>query len=156
MGFITLVVAGPFYLINMLRYGQWIVDRAAENPLVQSPASLISTGLAVSLRDGWLDGKGAAPAVASLDWIAAAFEERYPDDLRLPYLFPTPSGQLMAEWSLASWSLSLEIDPPAKRGSWHGLNLTTDEEIERNLDLSDGGEWNWLADQVRSAGGVAE
>jgi hypothetical protein len=51
---VTLAVAGPFYLSNKLRYGQWIVDRAAENPLVQAPTSLISTGLAVSLRDGWL------------------------------------------------------------------------------------------------------
>jgi len=51
---VTLVVAAPFYLMNQLRYGQWIVDRAAENPLVQAPTSLITAGLAVSLRDGWL------------------------------------------------------------------------------------------------------
>jgi hypothetical protein len=51
---VTFIVAAPFYLLNMLRYGQWLVDRASESPLVLAPTSLISTGLAVSLRDGWL------------------------------------------------------------------------------------------------------
>ena len=51
---VALLVAGPFYLSNYLRYGQWIVDRAAENPLVQAPASVIGAGLLVGLRDRWL------------------------------------------------------------------------------------------------------
>lgn len=51
---VTLIIAGPFYLLNMWRYGQWMVDRASESPLVLAPTSLIGTGLAVSLRDGWM------------------------------------------------------------------------------------------------------
>ncbi|MCL4505148.1 MAG: hypothetical protein M1434_03880 [Chloroflexi bacterium] len=54
VGLVTLIVAGPFYLSNYLRYGQWIVDRAAENPLVQAPVSVIGAGLLVGLRDRWL------------------------------------------------------------------------------------------------------
>jgi hypothetical protein len=108
------------------------------------------------LRHGWLDGKGVAPAPAALDWITTAFEERYPDDLRLPYLFPTPAGRALAEWSLAPWSLSLEIDLVAKRGYWHALNLDTDKEAEKELDLASADDWTWLAEQVRSTGGVAE
>lgn len=108
------------------------------------------------LRHGWLDGKGLAPPPATLDWVAAAFEERYPDDLRLPYLFPTPAGRVLAEWSLAPWALSLDIDPGARRGDWHALNLDTDEEVEKELDLSGAGDWEWLTGQVRAAGGVAE
>ena len=108
------------------------------------------------LRHGWLDGKGLASPPPALDWIAASFEERYPDDLRLPYLFPTPTGRVLAEWSLAPWSLSLEIDPVTKRGEWHALNLDTDQEDEKDLDLAPVGDWEWLADKIRSAGGVAE
>jgi len=108
------------------------------------------------LQHGWLDGKGLAPPPATLDWITAAFEERYPDDLRLPYLFPTPAGRLLAEWSPAPWSLSLEIDSVAKRGYWHALNLDTDGEAEKELDLASADEWTWLAEQIRSKGGVAE
>ncbi len=108
------------------------------------------------LRHGWLDGKGIAPPPAALDGITVAFEERYPNDLRLPYLFPTPVGRVLAEWSLDPWSLSLEIDPVAKRGDWHSLNLEADEETEKELDLASADDWAWLAEQVRTAGGVAE
>jgi len=108
------------------------------------------------LRDGWLDGKGLAVPPAALDWITTTFEERYPYDLRLPYLFPTPAGRVLAEWSLTPWSLSLEIDPVAINGSWHALNVDTDEEVEKELDLSGARDWAWLAEQVRSMGGVAE
>jgi hypothetical protein len=104
------------------------------------------------LTDGWLDGEGVAPPAAVLDWTSTAFAERYPDDLRLPYLFPTPAGRVLAEWSLAPWSLSLEIDTVAKRGYWHALNLETDEEAEKELDLASVEDWKWLAEQVRSAG----
>jgi len=108
------------------------------------------------LRHGWLHGKGLAPAHVDLDWIAATFEERYPDDLRLPYLFPTPAGRVLAEWSLDPWSLTLEIDPLAKRGEWHALNVETEDEREKDTDLAAAEEWAWIADQIRSAGGVVE
>ena len=108
------------------------------------------------VRNGWLDGKGLAPPSDKLDWITTAFEEHYPDDLRLPYLFPTPAGRVLAEWALDPWSLSLEIDPITKRGSWHALNINTDEESEKDLDLTTNEHWAWLTDQVRSTGGVAE
>jgi len=108
------------------------------------------------LRHCWLDGKGVAPPPAFLDWIAATFEERYPDDLRLPYLFPTPAGRVLAEWPLAPWSLTLEVDPDAKQGDWHALNLNTDDEDEKELDLNGADAWTWLAEQVRTMGGVAE
>ena len=108
------------------------------------------------LQNGWLDGLGVAPPPAVLDWITTVFEERYPDDLRLPYLFPTPAGQGLAEWALAPHSLSLEIDPVAKRGHWHALNLNTDAEAEKELDLASADDWTWLEEQVRSRGGAAE
>ena len=108
------------------------------------------------LHHGWLDGKGLAPAHADLDWITATFEERYPDDLRLPYLFPTPAGRVLAEWSLDPWSLTLEIDLTAKRGGWHALNVKTDDEREKDVDLATAEQWEWMAEQIRCAGGVAE
>ena len=44
----------------------------------------------------------------------------------------------------------------AKRGEWHALNLHTDHEAEMDLDLATTDGWVWLAEQVRSVGGVAE
>lgn len=108
------------------------------------------------LRNGWLDGEGLAPTPGALDWIPVAFEERYPDDLRLPYLFPTPAGGVLAEWSLAPYAITLEINLLAKRGYWHALNVETDQEAERELDLESPEDWEWLSSEVRSSGGVAE
>lgn len=108
------------------------------------------------LRNGWLDGKGVAPPQGALDWITATFEERYPDDLPLPYLFPTPAGGVIAEWSLAPYSMSLEIDLATKHGYWHSLNVDTDDEFEKQLDISNPNDWEWITGQIRSSGGTAE
>jgi 4-amino-4-deoxy-L-arabinose transferase-like glycosyltransferase len=52
-GLATGTISLPLYLSNYLRYGQWLVDRAAENKVFSAP-SAIGAGLAVSLRDKWL------------------------------------------------------------------------------------------------------
>jgi hypothetical protein len=91
-----------------------------------------------------------------MEWIGGRFAEWYPCDLRLPYLFPIPNGQVRAEWSLGSWSLSLDFDSIAKRGVWHALNVDTDEEAERDVDLASADGWTWISEQVRSASRVAE
>ena len=51
------------------------------------------------LKRGWLDGNGEAFDPQQMDWIVEAFKSFYPDDTKLPYLFPTPEGNLTAEWS---------------------------------------------------------
>lgn len=108
------------------------------------------------LRAGWLDGKGVPPAHDGLDWLADSFDSNYPDDVPLPYLFPTPEGRVLAEWSLKPWSPSLEIDFTTKRADWHSLNLDTDEEATEVLDLTKPDDWKWLAGQIRTMGGEVE
>lgn len=108
------------------------------------------------LRTGWLDGKGIPPAHTGLDWLADSFDSSFPDDVSLPYLFPTPEGGILAEWSLKRWSPSLEIDLSAKTGSWHALNLDTDVEQTTELDLTKPDDWKWLAQEIRTMGGEVE
>lgn len=105
------------------------------------------------LGPGWLDGEGAAPSSGGLNWLADTFDRFFPDNVPLPYLFPTPEGQVLAEWSLKPWSPSMEIDLAAKRGEWHALNHDTDEEVTKNLDLTNVNDWNWMAEQIRIMGG---
>lgn len=109
-----------------------------------------------SLRAGWLDGKGNPPAHAGLDWLAEAFDLYYPDNIPLPYLFPTPEGRILAEWSLKPWSPSLEIDLGQKRAEWHSLNLDIDAVVEKKLDLTKSDDWKWLGDEIRTLGGEVE
>ncbi len=108
------------------------------------------------LKAGWLDGQGIALHHEGLDWLSEAFDCSYPDDLSLPFLFPTPDGHVLAEWSLGPWSPSLEVDLAKKRGEWHALHLETDEEETKELDLTNTDDWQWLAQQLRRFGGVAE
>lgn len=107
------------------------------------------------LESGWLDGKGIPLNADGLDWIGDSFEHSYPAVLPKPYLFPTPEGQLLVEWSLKPWSPSLEVNLVTKTGRWHALNVDTDEEQFRDLDLKDSSNWNWLAEQIRVLGGPA-
>jgi len=104
------------------------------------------------LKEGWLDGKGVPPARQGLDWLEKSFDVLYPADVALPYLFPTPEGRVLAEWSLPPWAPSVEIDLVAKSGDWHALNLETDAEDTRTLDLSNPTGWEWLAEQIRGFG----
>lgn len=85
------------------------------------------------LKDGWLDGAGIALPSAGLDWLTGAFEELYPDDVPLPYLYPTESGGVRAEWSLEGFEVSLEIDLSGKVGEWDSLGSI---QTPTNLDAS--------------------
>ena len=109
-----------------------------------------------SLKAGWLDGQGIPPPHDGLDWLVASFNSSYPDNLPLPYLFPTPEGHVLAEWELKPWSPSLEIDLAKKQGVWHVLNLETDEEETKELDLTKADDWKWLAQRIHDFGGEAE
>lgn len=101
-----------------------------------------------SLRDGWLDGRGVAPSLEGLDWLANAFDGRYPEDLPLPFVYPTAEGGIRAEWSVEPYEMSLEIDLSKKTGEWHQLKMDTDDEDTRTLNLEADEDWKWLADRV--------
>ena len=108
------------------------------------------------LRDGWLDGAGRAPSGAGLDWLARAFGQHFPDDLSLPFAYPTAEGGVQLEWSLDPYEITLEIDLAGHTGEWHALHMATNAEEARDLSMDSPDAWEWLADQIRqAAGGVA-
>lgn len=101
------------------------------------------------LKDGWLDGAGLAPRSDHLDWFVAAFERYYPDDLPPPYIYPTASGDLQAEWSLARDEISIEIDLASRRAFWHALAKDGDGESAFEVDLGSELGWVELAHLIR-------
>jgi hypothetical protein len=106
------------------------------------------------LRPGWLDGKGLPPDRDALDWLAGELDRRYPDDIILPYLYPTIEGGVRAEWPIKPYELSLQIDLANRVGSWHSLNLDSDDEQSRKLDLNAETDWDWIFRELRGHGGV--
>jgi hypothetical protein len=108
------------------------------------------------LRDGWLDGRGIALPHAGLDWLANEIDNRYSEDLPLPYVYPVAEGGVRLEWSIGPEEVSLEIDLGRRSGDWHALNLETDEEEARTLDLDDETAWSWVIDRLTEMVGAAQ
>lgn len=106
-----------------------------------------------TLKDGWLDGKGKAPASRGLDWLAAALQKQFPGDLTRPYLYPTTEGGIQAEWSLPPHELTLEINLASHAGYWHLLDVRSGNDQERQVNLDCDADWQWLAAQIRNLGG---
>jgi len=103
-----------------------------------------------NLKDGWLNGEGLTLNHDDLNWLSQAFTENYFGDLPLPYLYPTVEGEVQAEWHLQPWDASVEINMEKHVGLWYLLNLETEKEEERELDLDDRECWEWLAGRLRS------
>ena len=102
-----------------------------------------------SMKDGWLEDGGVAPAHTGLDWLSAAFESNFPDDLPLPNVFPTPEGEIEAEWSLGNQSVILGINLADHQGDWLQFDRQQpDDEHSRELDLNQDDDWEWVTREI--------
>ena len=102
-----------------------------------------------AMRDGWLDGEdGVAPSHAGLDWLASNFARHYPDDVPLPYAYPTPAGGVQLEWSLGVQAISLDVDLATRRAWWHRLDLVSEDDAEAELNLDAAADWKWLGAEI--------
>ncbi len=102
------------------------------------------------MKDGWLEGEGVAPSLEGLDWLAAGFDRHFPDDLPLPYLYPTPEGGVQAEWSLSENEISLEVDLVTHHGAWHRLKINNQADDVQELNLDDDNGWAWIVAEIRN------
>ena len=113
-----------------------------------------------TLEDGWLDGDGSAPSQSGVDWIESRLNRYLPADFPRPYLYPTAYGGIQVEWSIKSNDVSLEIDLDSHLGIWHQLNLKpqlnlqSDDEIERELNLDHSSAWEWIICQINCMGRI--
>lgn len=90
-----------------------------------------------ALKDGWLNGNGVALDKAGLMALSDEFERNFDSELPLPYIYPTPEGGVLAEWSLGEWAVSLEIQIPSQSAQFQALNLTTNASRDFALSLGD-------------------
>ena len=105
------------------------------------------------LRDGWFEGSGSAPTSTGLDWLSNEFAQSYPEDLTLPFVYPTFEGGIRLEWSLGSHDVTLDIDLATHAARLHALNLSSDEEREEELNLDEPTEWARLVGQIQRIAG---
>ena len=107
-----------------------------------------------ALKDGWYDGKGYAPTREGLDWLLRTFNEHYPDNLGLPHVYPVAEGRVRLEWLIGRQDVSLEIDLRKRSGEWHSLNLDTDDEEAKLLNLNSKVDWDWIVERLGAQSGA--
>lgn len=62
------------------------------------------------LDNGWFDGQGIAPTGAGLDQLTEVLAQLVrTEGVRAPYLYPTPEGEVRAEWSFDQFEVSAEF-----------------------------------------------
>ena len=104
------------------------------------------------LNDGWLDGEGKAPCRGGLDWLSKVLGGHFREGSRLPYLYPTESGGIRAEWSLGEDEITLDINLEARKGFWHHLDMGTGVFEERELACDDEKDWTWAINELNMIG----
>lgn len=102
------------------------------------------------LRDGWLDGVGFTLHKDGLIWLRNKFDNYYPEELLLPYLYPTAEGKVQAEWTIGNNEISLEIDIENYQGEWQSLEMTKCEECFKELNLNTEDDWQWITSKIKS------
>ena len=78
----------------------------------------------------------------------------FPDDLPLPYIYPTPEGGIQAEWSLDGREIEVEIDLNTREGECHSYHAGGDSTLSIDLNTPQG--WELLAEEIRPIGGSAQ
>ena len=101
------------------------------------------------IKNGWLEGEGLAPPPEELDWLSRVFDDHYPENLPLPYLYPTEEGGVQVEWSLKQNEVTLRIDLGNHAGGWHTLNMETDADASCTLNLDSAEDWDWVGRQIQ-------
>lgn len=117
-----------------------IKHMATLNPL-DIPARLNELS---KLENGWLNGEGIAPKKEHLLWFSEVFEDNFDTALLLPHLYPTVNGGLQAEWSIAGYEISLNIDLAQKTATYQSVHESTGEVDEVLLDLDRMQDWQTL------------
>jgi hypothetical protein len=107
-----------------------------------------------TLEDGWLDGKGGAPAAEKLQRLSSLFDAHFDADLSLPHLYPTAEAGIQAEWSLGDWEVTLEINLDNQTGEYQALNLADRQTQEQTLALNTIEGWRALNEALKNIGGA--
>jgi type II restriction/modification system DNA methylase subunit YeeA len=101
------------------------------------------------IKEGWYYGNGKGLDKDGLDWFYHEFEQSFDKALPCPCLFPTLHGELMAEWAIKEYDISLTVDLNGKTGYYHELNHANDKEYETYIKLFDIKGWKKLNQRLQ-------
>jgi hypothetical protein len=106
------------------------------------------------LKEGWLDGKqGKSLNPQNLTRLENSWNKYYPKTLQSPCLYPTPDGNIQAEWSLGTFNVILKIDIEQQNGICQIMDMSTGidskNDQELSFDFKNNKEWKKLFDTVQ-------
>lgn len=101
------------------------------------------------LQPGWLDGEGVSYNTEDIDRLANDFHSKYPTDIPLLYIYPTPEGGISVEWRFGPYDITLEIDLSKYNAYWHCRDMVkkTTHDLDLNLDSYE--EWTWFIERIQ-------
>lgn len=102
------------------------------------------------LENGWFNGTGIAPLKEHLDWFSELFENHFDTTLPLPYLYPTFSGGIQAEWASGHYDVTLKVEFETKTAYYQSLNHLDNTEDEVSINLEKEEDWNLLNKKLLS------
>jgi hypothetical protein len=101
-----------------------------------------------TLKPGWLDGAGIVSSKEGIDWLEQMFDKYYPKDLEFPLLYPTAEGWIQIVWRIGEYEASIEVSTDTHQGTFVDEGNLSGW-IERQLDLNDVGDWQWLINRIK-------
>lgn len=110
----------------------------------RSPSSSVGQQLETlaKLEPGWFDGDGSAYDPVQLAWLAellVGVTRRH--RIAVPYMYPTPEGDVRAEWPGERWEVSVTFVLGAREARLFAVDLGSRDFVERTAWLDDpGGE----------------
>ena len=122
---------------QLARAGTSTTERSA--PLRWGPDFNRRISELATLKDGWYDGDGIAFDPQSLSRLRSVIDEMLTaHDIPAPYLYPTPQGEINAEWTLGDWEVEITFDRAMAKPTALATNSRTreKEEIEVALDAA--------------------
>lgn len=92
------------------------------------------------LKAGWLDGDGAAPDPAHLEWIAVRLASKFPEEVPFPYVAALPDGGVFLEWISDAVRISAEFENGSRTAKLHTVRIADGQSHVLAVDLdTDGG-----------------
>lgn len=89
------------------------------------------------LPDGWLDGSGTQIPRGTLIRLGELLKAAEGEGLPRPYLYPTPEGQVQAEWSFVGAEVSACFNVHADTVSCVGVHTKSGAQRDEDIDLRD-------------------
>ncbi|MCB9660728.1 MAG: hypothetical protein H6726_23995 [Sandaracinaceae bacterium] len=134
---VRIVGTGAFDLNDRLvrLLGATDVDFAEDEDLREALSIEKRLAAIATLADGWLDGGGAAVSREGLAWLTQALTAAEGDGLPRPYLYPTPDGNVQAEWTFPDAEVSAFVDLSVRTASCVGVHIKSGAHLDGDFSL---------------------